>query len=155
MNKPVLDDIDYRILAKLQVDNRISNQDLAEEVGLSPPACLRRVRVLREDGVIERDVSILDPKKLGPSVWMLVLIECERERNHLMDELKRTLTGQPEVLQCFVVTGPADFAVLVVTRDVEHYDLFAEKFFRSNNNIRRFETMVIISRVKTTLSLPI
>lgn len=150
-----LDSFDRNILRLLQVDNRISNQDLAEKVGLSPPACLRRVRSLRESGVILNDVSVLDPRKVGSSLWTLVLIECERERADLVNEMKRMFLKQREILQCFVVTGPADFAVLVVSDDVEHYEVFADRVFRSNQNIRRFETMVVMSRVKMSLELPL
>ena len=155
MNFHDLDQIDRRILARLQRDSRISNQDLAEEIGLSPPACLRRVKTIREAGFIQQEVCVLDPRKIGVSLWMLVLIECERKRADLMDGLKRSLAALPEVMQCYAVTGPADFALIIASRDIENFDQFAEDVLRSNDNIRRFASMVVMSRAKTTFCLPL
>lgn len=150
-----IDHIDRKILARLQNDSRISNQALADEIGLSPPACLRRVRMLRESGCIQKEISVLDPKMLGMSMWTLVLIECEYKRADHMEDLKRYLASYPEVMQCYAITGAADFALLVATQDMEHFDRFADEVFRTKENIRRFETMVVMSRIKTTFSLPI
>lgn len=150
-----LDQIDLRILARLQSDSQISNQDLAEEIGLSAPACLRRVRLMRESGFIQGEICVLDPRKLGMSFWAIILIECERKRVDLMEALKRTMVELPEVMQCYAVTGPADFSLLVATHDMEHLDQFVEDHLRCADNIRRFETMIVMSRVKTTFQLPL
>ncbi|SAK50292.1 Lrp/AsnC family transcriptional regulator [Caballeronia ptereochthonis] len=150
-----LDDYDRRILARLQIDNQISNQALAAEVNLSPPACLRRVKRLREEGFIQKDISVVDPGKVGLPLMMWVLVQVERERLDLLDEFKRFLNGVPEVMQCYVVTGRADFVLLINVRDIDHYEEFATRVFRQNPNIRHFETMVVMSRVKFGMSLPI
>ncbi|MBN9093181.1 Lrp/AsnC family transcriptional regulator, partial [Pandoraea pnomenusa] len=84
-----LDEYDLRILSLLQVDNQISNQALAAEVNLSPPACLRRVRRLREEKYIQKDISVVDPNKVGLPIMMWVLVQVERERLDLLDEFKR------------------------------------------------------------------
>ncbi|WP_321854144.1 Lrp/AsnC family transcriptional regulator [Paraburkholderia tropica] len=148
-----LDAYDLRILSLLQHDNQISNQALAAEIGLSPPACMRRVKRLREEKFIERDIAVINPSKVGLPLMMMVLVQVERERADLLDEFKRFLTNLPEVMQCYVVTGRADFALLVAVRDIDHYDDFATRVFRQNPNIRHFETMVVMSRVKTGMSL--
>lgn len=150
-----LDDFDRRILDYLQRDNQISNQTLAAEIGLSPPACLRRVKRLREEKYIQQDISVLDPAKMGLPLMMLVLVQVERERVDLLDEFKRFVKAMPEVMQCYVVTGRADFVLMISVRDVEHYDEFSTRVFRQNQNIRHFETMVVMSRVKVGLSLPL
>ncbi|WP_042272853.1 Lrp/AsnC family transcriptional regulator [Paraburkholderia heleia] len=150
-----LDDYDRHILAQLQIDNQISNQALAAMVNLSPPACLRRVKRLREDGYILRDISVLAPNKVGLPIMMWVQVQVERERLDLLDEFKRFLNEVPEVMQCYVVTGRADFVLLISVRDIDHYEEFANRVFRQNPNIRHFETMVVMSRVKFGLSLPI
>jgi Lrp/AsnC family leucine-responsive transcriptional regulator len=150
-----LDDFDLRILAILQRDNQISNQSLAAEIGLSPPACMRRVKRLRDEKIIQKDVSVVDPNKVGLPLMMLVLVEVERERVNLLDEFKRFLNALPEVMQCYVVTGKADFVLMISMRDVDHYDEFATRVFRQNQNIRHFETMVVMSRVKVGFELPL
>lgn len=124
-------------------------------VNLSPPACLRRVKRLREDGYILRDISVLAPNKVGLPIMMWVQVQVERERLDLLDEFKRFLNEVPEVMQCYVVTGRADFVLLISVRDIDHYEEFANRVFRQNPNIRHFETMVVMSRVKFGLSLPI
>lgn len=115
-----LDDFDLRILARLQHDNQITNQALAAEIGLSPPACLRRVKRLRDERYIQQDVSVVDPNKVGLPLTMLVLVQVERERVDLLDEFKRFLKSLPEVMQCYVVTGRADFVLMIAMRDIDH-----------------------------------
>lgn len=150
-----LDDFDLQILARLQHDNQITNQALAAEIGLSPPACLRRVKRLRDERYIQQDVSVVDPTKVGLPLTMLVLVQVERERVDLLDEFKRFLKSLPEVMQCYVVTGRADFVLMIAMRDIDHYEEFSTRVFRQHHNIRHFETMVVMSRVKVGLSLPI
>ncbi len=150
-----LDDFDLRILSILQNDNQISNQALAAEIGLSPPACMRRVRRLRDEKYIVKDISVVDPNKVGLPLTMLVMVQVERERVDLLDEFKRFLSALPEVMQCYVVTGKADFVLMISVRDIDHYDEFATRVFRQNQNIRHFETMVVMSKVKVGFSLPI
>ncbi|RKF48354.1 Lrp/AsnC family transcriptional regulator [Paraburkholderia fungorum] len=150
-----LDNFDLRILAILQRDNQISNQSLAAEIGLSPPACMRRVKRLRDEKYILKDVSVVDPNKVGLPLMMLVMVQVERERVDLLDEFKRFLNSLPEVMQCYVVTGRADFVIMISMRDVDHYEEFSTRVFRQNPNIRHFETMVVMSKVKVGLSLPL
>jgi Lrp/AsnC family transcriptional regulator, leucine-responsive regulatory protein len=150
-----LDHFDLRILAILQRDNQISNQSLAAEIGLSPPACMRRVKRLRDEKYILQDVSVVDPNKVGLPLMMLVMVQVERERVDLLDEFKRFLNSLPEVMQCYVVTGRADFVIMISMRDVDHYEEFSTRVFRQNPNIRHFETMVVMSKVKVGLSLPL
>nr|WP_323747861.1 Lrp/AsnC family transcriptional regulator [Burkholderia pseudomultivorans] len=133
----------------------MSNQSLAAEIGLSPPACLRRVKRLRDERYIQQDVSVVDPNKVGLPLTMLVLVQVERERIDLLDEFKRFLKSLPEVMQCYVVTGRADFVLMISMRDIDHYEEFSTRVFRQHHNIRHFETMVVMSRVKVGLSLPL
>ena len=113
-----LDDFDLRILARLQHDNQITNQALAAEIGLSPPACLRRVKRLRDERYIQQDVAVVDPNKVGLPLTMLVLVQVERERVDLLDEFKRFLKSLPEVMQCYVVTGRADFVLMIAMMEL-------------------------------------
>ena len=100
-----LDAIDRKILALLQEDNQITNQALAEKVGISPPPCHRRVRRLREEGIIARDVSLVDPVKVGRSLIVFASITLERQREDLLENFERKMMRHPEVMQCYFVSG--------------------------------------------------
>ncbi len=104
-----LDRIDRQILNILQRNNRISNLQLAEEVSLSPPACLKRVKRLRESGVIEADVAILNSRILGKMLNIIVEVEMIRDQADLADAFMRKMQLADEVTQCYQVTGRSIF----------------------------------------------
>ena len=92
-----LTEIDRKLLAEVQRDNRQSGERLGERVGLSPTACQRRLKRLREAGVIEADVSVVSPAALGRPMTLVVTVELERERIDIVDEFKRAVAGTPEI----------------------------------------------------------
>ena len=98
-----LDDFDRRLLDALQADNRRTGEEFADIVGLSPAACLRRAQRLRDEKVIERDVSILAPEALGRRLTVIVLVTLERESPDVVDAFKRSMRQAPEVMQCYYV----------------------------------------------------
>jgi Lrp/AsnC family transcriptional regulator, leucine-responsive regulatory protein len=149
------DEIDRKILRRLQVNNRISNQDLAVEVGLSPPACLGRVRRLREEGVITADVSVVAPDAVGLPVSVLVRIALERPREDLLQAFERKLRDLPQVLQCWCVAGNVDFVLLVCATSIEEYQRFARTVLASELNIKSYASDVVLAATKTTYALPI
>jgi len=150
-----LDAFDAQILNVLQKDNQITSAEMATQVNLSPASCLRRMRRLREDGTIVADVSIVAPEAVGRNLTMIVLVSVERERPELLDEFKRSMQRTPEVMQCYYVTGDADFVLLVTAADMADYESFTQRFFFENPNIRRFSTMVVMNRVKFATMIPI
>jgi len=150
-----LDAIDRKILRQLQADNRISNQDLAREVGLSPPACLSRVRRLREEKVIKADVSVVAPEAVGLPVSVLVRISLERPREDLLQAFERKLHDLPQVLQCWCVSGDVDFVLLVCATSIEEYQRFARTVVASELNIKSYASDVVLSVTKSTYALPI
>jgi Lrp/AsnC family leucine-responsive transcriptional regulator len=152
---PALDPIDRKILRRLQENNRISNQDLAREVGLSPPACLARCRRLREIGVVKADVSVLDPATVGFPVSVLVRIALERPREDLLQAFERKVRDLPQVLQCWTVAGDVDFVLLVVAESIEEYQRFARTALASEHNIKSYTSDVVLSTAKSTCALPI
>jgi Lrp/AsnC family leucine-responsive transcriptional regulator len=143
-----LDRIDKKILNALQVNNQLTNLALAEEVGVSPPSCLRRLRRLRKSKVITNDVSLIDERYAGRKLSILVEVALERERPDLMDVFKRSMMSAPEVTQCYVVTGDADFILLLQLADIEAYDEFVQRVFYTNPNIKKFRTLIVMNRVK-------
>lgn len=144
----LLDDLDRRILGVLQTDNRLSFAELADKVGSSAASCMRRVNRLRERRVIIGDVALVDPKALGKSCTVILTVELERERLDLVDEFKRAMSATPEVTQCYMVTGDADFVLMVSVADVEAFDRFVKAKLYTNPNIRKFRSMITLDHVK-------
>lgn len=143
-----LDATDRRILEQLQKNNLLTNQDLAEVVGISPPACLRRVRRLRDGGVILGDVAVLNPAYAGRFMTALVEVTMERDRIDMIDNFKRAAMAEPAVRQCYFVTGDPDFALVVQVPDVAAYENFTRRFLYSNPDVAKFRTMVVLDPVK-------
>ena len=120
-----LDRIDRRILECLQRDGGLSNQELAEKVGLSPSPCLRRVKALEETGIILRRVTLLDRKKLGLSLTVILQIGMDRHTPERFEQFEATVAGFPEVQECYLVTGQeADYQLKVVVPDMDAYQAF-------------------------------
>lgn len=122
---PTLDRIDRRILECLQKDGGLSNQELAEKVGLSPSPCLRRVRALEEAGIILRRVTLLDRKKLGLSLTVILGIGMDRHTPDRFEQFEAAVAALPEVQECYLVTGQeADYQLKVVVPDMDAYQEF-------------------------------
>lgn len=143
-----LDELDRRILAALQQDNRLSFAELAERVASSAASCMRRVRRLREEGVIVADIAVVDPQAVGKSLTVVVNVELESERLDLIDAFKREMRGASEVTQCYMVTGDADFVVVVTVDDVAAFEAFTKARLYANANVRKFRSMIMLDRVK-------
>lgn len=150
-----LDALDRRILDILQENNQITNLELAERVGLSPPPCLRRVRRLREAGVIEREVAIVDPAKVGQQIIAFVGVELDRQREDVLAAFERKMTAEPQVQQCYFVSGEIDYLLVVTARDMESYNEFARRVLANEHNIKRFRTSFTLSRVKYATKVPL
>jgi Lrp/AsnC family leucine-responsive transcriptional regulator len=151
----VLDAIDRRILAALQQDNRITNLDLAQRVGLSPPPCLRRVRRLREAGVIIKDVALVDPARVGQTILAFVGVELDRQREDVLASFERKIAAEPNVQQCYFVSGEIDYLLVVTCRDMESYNAFARRVLANEHNIKRFRTSFSLSRIKYDTEIPL
>jgi len=150
-----LDGFDLKLLSLLQENNQMTAQQLSEHVHLSPVSCLRRIKRLREQRVIHKDVSIVNPEKVGHTMTMVVLVALERERQDMSDHFKQSMLKLPEVMQCYYVTGEFDFVLILTVKDMQAYEEFSTRFFFENKNIRRFNTLVVISRVKVGMSIPL
>ena len=153
-NSVKLDQVDHRILAEMQRDARTPMPVLAERAGVSAPACYRRVRRLRETGVIEREVAIVAPRTLGWPLSMMVLVVLEREASRTADEMRRKLQGEEAVIEAWQITGEYDFAVRIIARDMEDYDELTQRIFVRDENVRSFKTLVIFRQTKATGIVP-
>jgi Lrp/AsnC family leucine-responsive transcriptional regulator len=150
-----LDKIDARLLAEVQRNNRTPSEELGEAVGLSPTAVQRRLKRLRTEGAIESDVAIVNPKAVGQNIAMVVLVGLEREGADIVDRFKRSIKATPEIMAGYMVTGEADFILIISTEDMEHYEAFTRSFFYGTPQIKWFKTMVVMDRVKASFALPI
>jgi Lrp/AsnC family transcriptional regulator, leucine-responsive regulatory protein len=149
------DAIDRRILTALQRDSLIGNQSLADAIGLSPPACLKRVRRLREVGVIERTVSLLLPEALGCPLLTIVRVKLERPTEANMAAFEAHVAAAPAVTQCLTVSGDIDYVLLVRARDVADYQDFARRMLATAPGIRAYTSEIVLAVNKFTTEIPI
>ncbi len=147
--------MDVAILSCLQSDARTIAESIGAKVGLSAAAVQRRIKRLRETGVIEREVAVLSPRALGLSMTFVVMVEMERESLAILDGFRRQVLGDDNVQQCYYVTGNADFVLVVTCRDMADFEAFTRRMFFDNPNVRHFTTSVAMDRVKTGLTLPL
>jgi Lrp/AsnC family leucine-responsive transcriptional regulator len=152
---PLLDAIDRRILRRLQQDCAISNQALADEVGLSPPACLKRVRRLRAAGIIQRTAALLAAEALGYPLLTVARIKLERPREKAMQDFERRMRALPRVAQCLTVAGDIDYIVLVRSRDVPHYQDFARHVLATAPGIRAYTSEIVLDIPTWTTEVPV
>jgi DNA-binding Lrp family transcriptional regulator len=150
-----LDRYDHRILKALQVDGRLTNQDLAEQVGLSPSACWRRVKGLEEAGVILRYTAILDPDKVGIGETVFAHISLKRHSKALSVEFAALMRKQPEVMECFFTTGAADVILRVATPSVAAYDEFLENVIFNARGVSQVHSDFTLRRIKYETALPL
>lgn len=150
-----LDDLDRRLLRELQRDNRLSMSDLAERVNSSAPTCLRRVKRLRDEGVIVGDVCLIDPAAIGRRMTMIAEVTVERERPDLIDLFKQSVIDCEQVSACYYVTGDVDFVLILHVTDMEEYETLIERLFHGNSNVKQFKTLTSIRRVKFATQMPV
>lgn len=150
-----LDEIDLRILAKLQEHARTPNVLLARAVGLSPSPCLRRVRELEEAGVIRRHVTLVDPAAVGLGVSVFVSVRLERQAENALERFERAVLARPEVMECYLMTGDADYLLRVVVRDVPEYERFLVQHLTRVPGIASIQSSFALKQVKYTTALPV
>ncbi|WP_085740635.1 Lrp/AsnC family transcriptional regulator [Rhizobium sp. CIAT894] len=150
-----LDRTDKAILRLLQQDNKMSQRKIAELVNLSAPAVQRRIKRLEETGVIQANVAIVDPAKVGQPIILFAQVAMESERTDLYEMAKRSFVAAPEVQQCYYVTGEADFMLVISVRSMSDYEALTRRLFFENNNVKHFRTFVAMDRVKVGLSIPL
>ncbi|MDY0005958.1 MAG: Lrp/AsnC family transcriptional regulator [Spongiibacteraceae bacterium] len=151
-----LDRIDRRILELMQRNGRISNLELAEQVGLSPTPCSRRVRRLEESGIIERHVTLLNADALGLSLTAYVSISMDRHTPDRFEHFAEAIDGFPEVLECSIVTGQeADFLLKVVVRDMHHYEEFLLGRLTKLEGVTGVHSSFVLRKVVDKTALPL
>lgn len=152
---PALDDIDRRLLAAVQENGRLTATELAERVGLTVSPCLRRLRLLEEAGVIRGYTALLDQKKVGFPVSVFVSIKLERQSEDAMRAFEEAIRSWPEVLECYLMTGPRDYLLRVVAQDLADYEAFVKGRLTRLAGIANIESSFALGQVKHTGALPI
>ncbi|MEJ1297616.1 MAG: Lrp/AsnC family transcriptional regulator [Candidatus Sedimenticola sp. (ex Thyasira tokunagai)] len=151
-----LDRYDKRILEALQTEGRISNQELAERIGLSQSPCLRRVRALEENGLITGYRAIVDAKKLGLSLLALIHISMDRHTPERFANFDATVTALPEVLECLLITGQdADYQLKVIVKDMEAYQSLLLNKITRIEGVTGVHSGFVMRQVVDRTSLPL
>ena len=150
-----MDAIDLRILERLQQDARVSNVDLARAVNLSPSPCLARVRALETDGTIQRYVTLLDPKKLGLTVSVLVQVTLEKQVEPALEGFEKAVRARPEVMECYLMTGDADYLLRVLVPDVPAFERFILDFLSRVPGVGNIKSSFALKQVKYQTALPL
>ncbi|HET8850509.1 MAG: Lrp/AsnC family transcriptional regulator [Pseudomonadota bacterium] len=151
-----IDKIDRNILEQLQKDGSLTNQQLADRVGLSPSPCLRRVRALEEAGIIVRTVTILDHKKLGLALTAIILIGMDRHTPERFAAFEEQVGEYPEVQECYLITGQsADYMLKVVVPDMDHYHHFLLNRITRIQGVSGVHSSFVLRRVIDSTALPL
>ena len=155
MSSFAVDAIDLKILHQLQMNARISNVDLAEAVGLSPSPCLRRVKRLEDDGVISRYVALVDPNAMGLTVNVFVQVSLERQVEDYLQRFETSVKSWPEVMECYLMTGDADYHLRIVVSDLQAYETFLKDKLTRVPGISNIRSSFALKPVSYRTDLPI
>jgi Lrp/AsnC family transcriptional regulator, leucine-responsive regulatory protein len=150
-----LDRFDRQLLNLVQDDSAQTAERLAAQVGLSASAVQRRLKRLREEGVIVADCSVVDPATVGRPTFFVVSIQVERERPELVSQLREWLASRDEIHQIYYVTGEADYVLIVTAPDTAAYETLMSRMIDENPNVKRYSTSVALNVLKQTLKIPV
>ena len=147
-----IDATDLKLLDLLQTDASLSNQDLAERVHISPPTCLRRIKRLRDAGLIEREIALLSADRLavalGHGLTAVVEISLDRQGEEALEAFEARVVQDDAVQQCYRVSPGPDFVLLVHVADMPGYQALAQRLFTSDANVRNVKAFFSVKRAK-------
>ena len=151
----VLGEIDRRILTVLQDNARVTNVDLARQVGVSASPCWRRVREMEDSGGISRYVTLVDPAALGLQVSIFVQVTLEKQIEAALEQFERAILARPEVMECYLMTGDADYHLRVLVEDLLAYERFLMDHLTRVPGIANIRSSFALKQVKYTTALPL
>lgn len=149
-----LDEFDRVLLAAVQDDARTPQNELGQLANLSTAAVNRRLQLLRTAGVIEGYSARLNPKAMGYDLTVIVEVKAESERSDLLDDMQRRFSACPQVQQCYYVAGEWDFVLVLLVRSMDQYVALTRELFFESGNVKSFNTLVAMNRVKTGSAVP-
>lgn len=150
----MLDSTDRRMLALLQDDGRITNQDLSQRIGLSPTPCLRRLKRLEESGVIKGYSAIVDPKAYGLPFSVFVSVRLSQQTQEHIAEFEKAVESWPEVAECYLMTGSQDYLLRVLTDGIDGYERFLKQKMTRLKCIQSVESNFALATIKKRTGLP-
>jgi len=150
-----VDATDLKILEQLQKNGRMPNVELARAVHLSPSPCLARVRALEASGHIARYVTLLDPLKLGLTVSVFIQVRLEKQVERALEAFEGAMRGRPEVMECYLMTGDADYLLRVVVPDVQALERFIVDFLSRVPGVGNIKSSFALKQVKYQTALPL
>ncbi len=151
----LLDERDRAILRLLQQDGRLTNADLAERVAMSPSACLRRVRALEESGAISRYAALLDEAHTGLPGIAFVLVTLDQQGRAALDRFEAAAVRHPEILECYLLAGAADYMVRVAYADAADFERIHTAIITQLPGVSRVQSTLVLRKVKKTTALPV
>jgi Lrp/AsnC family leucine-responsive transcriptional regulator len=149
------DQNDRKILNLLQKNSREKLESIASETGLSVATVQRRIKHFRSTGIIEQETALISQEAAGYNMTFLIFVEMEQEKSHQLDSFRKKVVAEPQVQQCYYITGEADFALVVLGKDVEDFERLTHRLFFEDSNVKRFRTSVVMSRTKTGMTVPL
>ena len=150
-----LDEFDLKLLDAIQRNSRLTADELAEKICLSPSSVQRRLQRLRERKIIQAEVAIVSPEALGRSLTAIVEVMLDTDRPQVVEEFQRAIQAASEVMQGYYVTGNADFILIVTAKDMQDYEAFAQRFLSKKPHVKHFRTSVVMRRVKWGVRVPV
>jgi Lrp/AsnC family leucine-responsive transcriptional regulator len=150
-----LDATDRRILAALQKDAKVTNADLSERVNLSPSACHRRVQRLEEDGVIAAYVALLNPRRMGRPTTVFVEITLQSQAEDLLDAFEREVAKVPDILECHLMAGTADYLIKIMAEDTEDFARIHRRYLARLPGVRQMQSSFALRTVVQTTALSV
>lgn len=153
--KITLDSVDRRIIALLQEDGSLSVADLADRLGMTPPPCWRRVRRLKESGVLKRQIWEVDGATIGLGVTVYATLKLKTHDARATSEFREQIKMLPEVLECYILLGSVDVIVKMVVSDIKYYEQFFYERLSQLPGVREVNSSVVLTEVKRTARLPI
>jgi Lrp/AsnC family transcriptional regulator, leucine-responsive regulatory protein len=155
MPTPNIDLLDRKILAELQNDGRMTNQELSEKVGLSPSPCLRRLKQLENNGVIMRYVALVDPDQLGLGVTAFVRVRLNQQGDSYLSIFEDAVANFPEVMECYLLTGDADYQLRVLVEDLKAFEDFMRYKLTRIEGVAQLTTSFALRPVVYKTNLPV
>lgn len=150
-----MDKLDRQILQRLQQNNRISTEEIGHQVGLSATACQRRIKKLKQAGVIHKEIAVLDGIALGNFVTVIVEVIIKQGSAAHIEAFKNSMLAHSNVQQCYYVTGNVDFILIVTAENMLAYEKLTRDLFFNQKNILKFHSTVVMENVKVGLEIPI
>ncbi|EPL5054643.1 Lrp/AsnC family transcriptional regulator [Pectobacterium brasiliense] len=150
-----LDRFDLSILDMLQTNNRLPHSAIAEKVGLSTPSVQRRISRLEDKGVIRANIALIEPAYVGNPVTAVIESRLTEDRSIVMDRAKRYFRNVDEIQQCYFVNGGVSFIIIMIARDLQHFERLVRQHFADNQDILTYKTLIVLDPVKTGMKVPL